>query len=980
MSDPMKIPPPEASQPETRKPDTSQPEARKPDTRQPETRKPDTRQPGVKSLRTTESFCDAWTFHLGDVEGAGKAGFDDAKWRILDVPHDWSIELPFDNTFPNAGAVGYLPGGLGWYRKTFTIPEASRGKKVVVDFDGVYMDSTVWINGHLLGGQPYGYTSFQFDLTPYLNFGGGKNIIAVRVNVVPSTSRWYPGAGIYRRVWLTTMNPVHIGQWGTYVTTPEISKSEAAVRVRTRVENQGAQEASVTLKSIILDQAGKVVAETSSTQPVTARGEREFDQQVVVREPRLWSVDSPQLYQVVSKVDVGGRTLDNDVTPLGIRSIEFTKDRGFLLNGKHVDIKGVCLHHDFGCTGTAFYPRALEHQLETLRDMGCNAIRTSHNPRDPEFYAICDRMGFLVMNEAFDEWKKNKLGANGYGRFFDEWSEKDLSSMVRRDRNHPSVILWSIGNEINEQYVTNAYEMSKRLADVVRKHDPSRPVTAGCNSPVEAKAHGFEKPLDVFGLNYNLSKFEEFKGKKPLIGSENATSFSARGCYPYTYDTTMALKILDVNNNVECSSYGLFWGGNRSEESLMALKKSPWVAGQFAWTGFDYLGECFPFSWPVHSGQFGIIDLVGFPKDVYYLYQSCWTDKPMVHIVPQNWNWAQYPNRKVPVWVYSNCEEVELFLNGKSLGIKKIDRDKILHFEWAVPWSPGTLKAVGRNAAQDVCSNIVQTAGAPVKVVLVADRTEIAADGWDLSYVEARIVDANGNICPDSDLLLKFNLDGAGIILGIGNGDAASIASFKGNSYHTYRGLCRVVIKSTKKAGAIQLAGSAQGLKAATLDLAAKPGPAGICGKPPEGSYSRSHLTVFRRETKLTPQKAGAPQSQAGHDPGLAIDGDLETYWAPADGNTGHEWQVDLGKPHEISGVKIVWQEDRQCYQYKIEGSADGREWVMLSDQTKNELKTREHTVSIHNKDIRHLRVTPTGLPKNLWGCLREVEVFGPES
>jgi beta-galactosidase len=782
---------------------------------------PETSARGVENARTKTPLCDAWTFHLGDVEAAEKSDFDDAKWRILDLPHDWSIELPFDSKIPSGNGVGYLPGGIGWYRKTFTIPEESRGKLVLVDFDGVYMDSKVWINGHLLGNQPYGYTSFRYDLTPYLSIGGDKNVLSVRVNVIPSTSRWYPGAGIYRRVWLTTVNPVHIGQWGTYVTTPKISKSEAFVRVRTRVENQGAHVASVKLKSTILDQSGQVVGETSATQMVTSGGDYEFDQQVVLRKPRLWSVDSPQLYKVVSKLYVGGRMLDDEVTTLGIRTIEFTKDRGFLLNGERVDIKGVCLHEDFGCTGTAFYPRALEHQLETLRDMGCNAIRTSHNPRDPEFYNICDRMGFLVMDEAFDEWKKNKM-SNGYGRFFDEWSEKDLSSMVRRDRNHPSVILWSIGNEINEQYATIGYEISKRLVDIVKKHDPSRLVTAGCNSPIQAISNGLEKPLDVFGLNYNLDKYEEYKGRKPLIGTETATSFSTRGCYPYTYDNTMTLKILDVNNNVECSSYGLFWGGNRSEEALMMLKKSPWVAGQFAWTGFDYLGECFPFEWPSHNAHFGIIDLVGFPKDVYYLYQSCWTDKPMVHILPQNWNWSQYPNRKVPVWVYSNCEEVELFLNGKSLGIKRIDRDKILHFEWAVPWTPGILKAVGRNAGKEICSNIMQTAGDPVNVVLTADRTEVAADGWDLSYVEARIVDANGTVCPNSDVLLKFNIEGAGTILGIGSGDATSMESFKGNSCHTYRGLCRVVIKSTKKGGAIQLTGTSEGLNAGKVGINSK--------------------------------------------------------------------------------------------------------------------------------------------------------------
>ena len=863
---------------------------------------------GAEVARKNESLCDAWTFHLGDVAGAEKAGFDDAEWRTLDLPHDWSIELPFDPTYPGGGSVGYLPGGLGWYRKTLTIPEGSKGKKVFVDFDGVYMDSTVWINGHLLGGQPYGYTSFQFDLTPYLNFVGGKNVLAVRVNVIPLTCRWYPGAGIYRRVWLTTVDPVHIAHWGMYVTTPEITKSKAVVRVRTRVENQGVQEAPVTLKSIILDQAGKVIAETSATQPVTAGGEQEFDQQVVISEPRLWSVDSPQLYHVVSKVAVDGRTVDDDVTPLGIRSFEFTKDRGFFLNGEHVDIKGVCLHHDFGCIGTAFRPRALERRLEMLRDMGCNAIRTSHNPQDPEFYAICDRMGFLLMDEAFDEWKMNKL-SNGYARFFDQWSEKDLSSMVLRDRNHPSVIMWSIGNEINEQYTTKGYEVAKRLADICKKHDPSRPVTAGLNSPEPAKANGLVKALDVFGINYNPQKYNMLQGEKPLIGSETASAFSTRGSYSYQLNTDGTLGILEANNNRECSSYDLF-NGPKAEESLLAIKRSPWVAGQFIWTGFDYIGESYPYLWPGRSAYFGIIDLADFPKDRFYVHQSCWSGKPMVHLVPQNWNWSQYPTRKVPVWTYSNCDEVELFLNSKPVGIQKVDRDKTLHFEWLVKYAPGTLRAEGRKGGKTVCTDEVHTTGNPVKVVLIADRKEIAADGQDLSYVEARIVDDKDHVCPDSDLLLKFALSGEGKILGVDNGDQTNHEMFTGDQHLTFRGLCRVVIKSTKKAGAIQLTGTAEGLKAATVDIVTKPGAADTYGKPPtEGGYSRNRLTVFRRETKLTPgQKASAPQSQAGHDPGLAIDGNPETFWAPPDGNTGHEWQVDLGRPHEISGAKIVWR------------------------------------------------------------------------
>lgn len=991
MSDPMRIPPPgsnasgmralEESAKQAQAPETSAPKLRVAQASVPQASAPKASAPVLSALietgaRSKVPLCNAWTFQLGEVEGAELAGFDDSAWRSLDVPHDWSIEQPFDENLHGGSSVGYLPGGIGWYRKAFSLPEQSRGKKVLIDFDGVYMDSTVWVNGHRLGGQPYGYTSFQFDLSPYLNFGGEPNVIAVRVNALHRSARWYPGAGIYRRVWLTTVNPVHIGQWGTYVTTPEISESEAVVRVRTELENESTQDEIVQLALSILDADGQVVAEISSTQTVPAGGGYEFDQQMVVEDPRLWSVDAPQLYDVVSEVSVNGRIVDNTVTTTGIRSIEFTKDRGFFLNGEHVDIKGMCLHHDFGVIGTAFYPRAMEWQLEILRKMGCNAIRTSTTPFDPEFYAICDRMGFLVMDDILDEWKLDKL-SNGYGQFFDEWSEHDVSSMVRRDRNHPSVILWSVGNEINEQYDKDGGEVAKRLVEIVKKLDTTRPVTACLNSPIQAIANGVEQPLDVLGLNYQMPYYEQLKGDKPMISTESATSFSTRGSYPYTYGPTMELEILDTNNNSECSSYGTFWGGLRSEETLMTIRKSPWMAGHFAWVGIDYIGECFPFNWPSHNAHFGLVDMVGFPKDTYYLYQSEWLEKPVVHIVPQNWNWSRYPIRKVPVWVYSNCEEVELFLNGKSLGTKTIDRDETLHFEWLVPWRPGTLKAVGRNAAKEVCADSVQTAGEPVEVVLVTDRTEIAADGWDLSFVEARLVDANGTLCPDSDMQLTFNIEGEGTILGIGSGNATSMESFKGNSYHTYRGLCRVVIKSTQQAGAIRLTGTADGLNSVTLDLVSKPGPAAPYGTPPaEGSYSRSRIAGPEYVVKqMKGLKASASSSHAEHPPELAIDGDVMTRWCPKDGNTGHSWQLNLGQLRDLSGAKIVWQTGGR-YQYVVEGSVDGKSWVMLSDQSNRKELQQAHELAFEHQGLRHVRITTTGLPDGLWGTFMEVEMY----
>ena len=806
--------------------------------------------------RNRERFCEAWQFNLGDVSGAEAPAFDDAAWRTLDLPHDWSIELPFDPNLPSGSSVGYLPGGIGWYRKAFTMPESDRGKKVAIDFDGVYMDSQVWINGHLLGRRPFGYVSFRYDLTPHLKYGGEQNHIAVRANVEPGGSRWYPGAGIYRRVWLTTMNPVHVAHWGTFVTTPEVSREQATVRLEVTVANEGeAAAVAFTVKSVIYDAEGRAVAEASTegevgraSCPSTPRGDdgqdarptekrREqvsglctVDQQFVVTNPRLWSPDTPDLYQVVSTVKVGGKVVDTYATPLGIRTVEFTTDRGFFLNGEHVDIKGVCLHHDFGPIGTAFYPRALERQLEILRDMGCNAIRTAHNPRDPEFYNICDRMGFMVMDEAFDVWEASKLG-NDYHKFFKAEHERDLTSMIRRDRNHPCIVIYSIGNEINEQhqnrvkYPTQGGDISTRLVEICKQHDPTRPVTAACNHRASAEKAGIVEPLDIYGQNYGLTQYPSFSKDKPVIGTENATSFITRGAYSYEMvrGRGIEIRIQDFKNSRECTGYGRFWGDDRTDGTLVFMRQNPHIAGQFAWTGFDYIGECFPFPWPARNGLFGIIDMVGFPKDSYYAYQSDWTDEPMVHIIPQNWNWPQFSNHPIPVWVYSNCDEIELFLNSKSMGVKQINRDETLHADWDVRYAAGELKAVGRNGGQPVCTNIVRTAGSPARLELAADRAELAADGNDLSFIEVRLVDENGVVCPESDRMVKVDVEGHGVLFGVGNGNAFNHESFKGDKVCTFYGLCRVIVKSTKQAGPVRVTLSADGVEAAALSIATLP-------------------------------------------------------------------------------------------------------------------------------------------------------------
>ncbi len=741
--------------------------------------------------------------------------FDGVQGGGLYAEGEKTIEGPFDSACPGGSGAGYIDGGIGWYRKTFEIPENDRGKRVFIDFDGVYMNSDVWINGAHLGNRPYGYSSFRYELTEHVRFGGGRNVLAVRVDVLQPCSRWYSGAGIYRDVRLTKTDPVHIAHWGVGVTTPSVSADAATVRVETRVLNQSPVAQSVTLETVIVDGAGRETAVTRSAMRVEPDSDGRFDHTLNVRRPDLWSLENPAQYRARTTVLLNGRVAHAAETPFGIRTFEFTVDSGFYLNGRHVPIRGVNLHHDLGCLGTAVNGRAIERQLEIMKTMGCNAVRTSHNPPAPELLELCDRMGILVMDEAFDEWKQPKT-TFGYGRFFDSWSERDLADMIRRDRNHPSIILWSIGNEIPEQYSPDAFEMSKRLADICRREDPTRPVTAGCNLPEAAVKSGFSKPLDVFGINYNLSFYPTLKGKTPLVASETASAVSTRGHYNLVAEGKANPKIVLALDN-QRSSYD----DDTAENTLKAVREAPWIAGEFVWTGFDYIGEPAPFSWPSVSSYFGIVDRCGFPKDRFYLYQSQWTGSPMVHVLP-HWNWPGFEGKEIPVRCYTNCGTVELFLEGRSLGERSSRDTDRLYLEWKVPYRPGTLKAVARSGGRIVCADSVVTAGAPAQIILKPDRIEIRPDGKDLSFVRVEIADREGRLCPDADPLVRFSVSGAGAIAGVDNGNPVSHEYFNRDLRKAFHGLCLAVIRSNGDPGEITVSAESEGLRAARVSITAR--------------------------------------------------------------------------------------------------------------------------------------------------------------
>ena len=785
------------------------------------------------------SFNDGWRFSKGEFEGAQQPGFDDRAWRAQQLPHDWAIEGPFDQKYNSS--MGGLPFfGVAWYRKSFTLPETAKGKFFSIEFDGAMSNAHVWINGQDLGERPYGYISFAFDMTPHLKFGGQTNVVAVRLAPEDQSSRWYPGAGIYRNVWLTVTGPQHVAHWGTFVTTPEVSDAKATVAVKTDLRNRAAAAAKLTLRTSVLNAAGKSVGQNVSEVTIPPNGVQTVATTIAVSQPTRWDIDRPYLYSLASEVVEGGKVVDRYVTPFGIRSIEFSATRGFLLNGRAVKLKGVCMHHDLGALGSAVSRRATERQIEILKGMGVNAIRTSHNPPSPELLEYCDRMGIVVMDEAYDMWKTAKI-RNGSSKFWDQWGETDLRDMLRRDRNHPSVIMWSIGNELPEQGSATGAVLAKRLADICHEEDRTRPTTSGMNNAEPAIKSGFALAVDLKGFNYKPLLYEPVMKDHPdwvLYGSETSSTISSRGVYH------LPLEKYQRKDDLQITSYDIIAPGwaTQPDAEFVAQDKFPNVLGEFVWTGFDYLGEPTPYAgggrssateknWPSRSSYFGIVDLAGFPKDRYYLYQSVWTAKPMVHVLP-HWNWTGMEGKPIPVMAYTNCDEVELFVNGKSLGRKKrfgepvelpvgqnVSKDGKLttkyRLMWQVPYAPGSLKVVGYKGGKQAAVHEIRTAGAPARITLLPDRGTIRADGDDLSFVTVRVEDRDGNFCPLADNLVKFKLSGPGKIAAVDNGNAATVEPFQADYRKAFNGLALLIVRSEPgQAGRIQIAATADGLSA----------------------------------------------------------------------------------------------------------------------------------------------------------------------
>lgn len=769
-----------------------------------------------------------WKFKKEDPAGAEKIDFDDKNWRILNLPHDWSIEGNFSEDAPGGSGAAYLPAGVGWYRKHFRLTQKDLEKIIWVEFGGVYMNSDVWINGHHLGNHPYGYTSFYYDLTRHLK--EGENVLAVRVdNSRQPNTRWYTGSGIYRSVRLMKMAPVHFAHWGVYITTKKTEEDHATVSVAYEVENSSNSNKKGTIRAEIVDASGEVVAKKNFPFQVKDDGNVMVKGDIKVTSPKRWSPEQPYLYRLRSTIRRNGKIADDLTTKFGIRYLEFDKDRGFAINGKHTKLNGVCLHHDGGPVGAAVSDELWIRRLQLLKKMGCNAIRTAHNPPSTSFLDLCDELGFLVMDEAFDEWTVGKREF-GYHEYFDEWKAKDLASMIRRDRNHPSVIMWSLGNEIPEQVDDKGYEILKELVDIAHKLDPTRPVTAACD---KIGAEGFNGPtkeafletLDIVGYNYadrwntrrellfSLDKMAHPEWK--IIGTESRSINGDRGAYFLGNDPTK----VSPNYNTEMIEV---------EKNWKFVATRDYVIGDFFWTGIDHLGEP---EWPDKSTSWGAIDYCGFPKDAYYFYKSQWTQEPMVHVFP-HWNWKGREGQVIPVLAYTNCDTVELFLNGKSLGEKRISFPKKgmvggwkkyetpqveattndLHLSWDVPYEPGTLMAVGWKNGEKVVEKIVTT-GASEAIRISSDKNTISANSRDIVHFVVEMVDKNGNVVPNDDHLVSFSIEGPGKIIGVGNGNPVDHRSHQSHERSTYHGLALVIVQSTDKPGKITLTAESPALK-----------------------------------------------------------------------------------------------------------------------------------------------------------------------
>lgn len=766
--------------------------------------------------RDRQNFDNGWRFVLADSAQMSKTDYHDTHWRALNLPHDWAVEGDFLCSNPSGAGGGALPGGIGWYRKTFNL-QKKQGERYFIEFDGVYMNARVYINGKEVGYRPYGYSSFEYDITPYLI--AGRNVVAVRVdNSDQPNSRWYSGCGIYRHVWFTKTADVHVKHWGVHV----VANPDGRVSVTADVESQGK---AYKVRNQVFDAQGRAVG-------------------LKVRRPHLWSVDDPYIYKVRTQVLVGGKVVDEVWTNTGFRSFRFDAKTGFWLNGKNMKLNGVCEHHDFGCLGAVVNEDAMHRKLVRLKEMGVNAIRSSHNPPAPELLNMCDTMGLIVMDESFDMWHRRKT-QNDYARFFDEWHERDLADLILRDRNHPSILMWSIGNEVLEQWsyadadtltleqanlILNAGHdastlakdgetsvntlLADHLADIVRRYDTTRPITAGCNEP-SPNNHLFKgKALDIVGFNYHHQGIKDvpknFPGR-PFIMTESVSALQTTGFYTMPSDSVIKAPkewwLPYTDPSFKCSSYDNMhasWSSTH-EETWDVVKHTPYVGGQFIWTGFDYIGEPTPYSYPARSSYFGIIDLAGQPKDVYYMYQSEWTNRPVLHLFP-HWNWLD--GEQIDMWCYYNqADEVELYINGKSQGVRRKADSHQYHVMWRVTFEPGEVKVVARKDGKEVRQQTIHTAGQPHHLQLSIDY-----QGKNTTFVKVEVVDENGNRCPWAENQVFFDTDAT--IIGVDNGNQTSLERFKDNKRKAFFGRCFVVLD-----GHGTLKAKSYGLPTATIKL-----------------------------------------------------------------------------------------------------------------------------------------------------------------
>ena len=785
----------------------------------------------VREVTLLES---GWKFQKGNNENAYKINFDDSKWETVNVPHDWAIYGPFDKEVDKqnvaivqngenaasekTGRTGALPHiGSAWYRNKFALPQYEKEKKVILFFEGAMSEPQVYLNGKKVGQWAYGYSYFYFDISELIS--EGKNTLAVKLTNKEFASRWYPGAGLYRKVSIIVKNEESINQWGAFITTPFINKTEAKVNIKTKISGNN-----VRLITTIFDADGQKMSSQESATPFG----NEFDQNIKVENPKLWSPEIPYLYTAKSQLYVDNQLKDEISTRFGIRSIKYEANKGFSLNGQVTKFKGVCLHHDLGPLGAAVNKAALKRQLTILKDMGCNAIRSSHNMPSFEQLELCDEMGFMFLAESFDEWAKPKV-KNGYNRFFEEYAEKDIVNLVHATRNHPSIVMWSSGNEVPDQWGTEGVKRAKWLQDIFHREDPTRPVTVGMDQVNNTLKSGFGALLDVPGLNYRIHLYEEAYEKFPqgfILGSETASTVSSRGIYKFP----VVQEKMKQYDDFQCSSYDLeacSWS-NVPDEDFVLQDDKPWVIGEFVWTGFDYLGEPTPYdeSWPSRSSYFGISDLAGLPKDRFYLYRSRWNTKDeTLHILP-HWNWKGREGEVTPVFVYTNYDSAELFVNGKSMGVQKKNlstpqnRYRLMWMD--VKYEPGTLKVVAFNKeGKPIAEKQLKTAGKPYKIVLNPDRKTIYADGKDLSYVTVSVVDVNGVECPTATNQLKFNVKGNGVYRAACNGDATSLELFHLPIMKLFSGKLVVIVQSLKEAGTIELLVKGKGLKSGKLNLTA---------------------------------------------------------------------------------------------------------------------------------------------------------------